>query len=186
EQYQALAEEWGVSPREARLIARILELYPDMTAEEVLALTFEERMALIRDEHKNNGNMTAGIHAEYREAVEALKEQYPELSALEEQLKEIGRQLTNPELTEEERAALTEQLETLKATYRELKEQFKTEAEALREQLKEAADAERERIREEAEARRAQHEEELKKHEEEFRERKEETEERIRRFRGGK
>ncbi|MGN1207124.1 MAG: hypothetical protein ACI4SP_02385, partial [Eubacteriales bacterium] len=142
EEYQAMAEEWGVSPREAKLVARILELYPDMTAEDVLALTFEERIALIRDEHKNNGNMTAGIHAEYREAVEELKEQYPELFTLEEQLREFGRQLTNPELTEEERTALTEQFETLKATYRELKEQFKTEAEALREQLKEAADAE--------------------------------------------
>lgn len=186
EQYQTMAEEWGVSPREAKLIARILELYPDKTAEEVLALTFEERMALIRDEHKNNCGMTASIHAEYREAVEELKEQYPELFTLEEQLKEIGRQLKDTELTEEERAALTEQMETLKATYKELKEQFRTEVEALREQLKEAADAERERIREEAEARRAQHEEELKKHEDEFQERKEETEERIRRFRGGK
>ena len=183
EQYQELAEEWGVSVKDAKLIQRILELYPEMTAEEVLALSFEERIALIRDDRENNG-MTASLHTEYRDAVEQLKDQYAEMFALGKQLKDLERQLQNPELSEEESAALREAYDSSKASYDALRAEYDSAVEALKAQLQAEADAARERIHEEAENCRAQNEKVLQEHENDFRQRQQETEERIRRFRG--
>ena len=55
EKYAELVTLWGVAPGQARMVVRILELYPEMTEKEILALTVPERIELLLGYARNIG-----------------------------------------------------------------------------------------------------------------------------------
>ena len=131
ENLKAIAEEWEVSLKDAKIIQRVLELYPEKTKEEILELSFKEILELIKEDSKNNG-ISPEHRDEYKEEVEDLKEEYKELFEVYKQIKEIEKQLRNKDLTEEEKAALELKLEELKKEYKEEKEDFNEELEEIK------------------------------------------------------
>ena len=108
EEFRALATEWNVSVKDARMISRILELYPEKTLEEVLALTFQERMELIKSDREHNG-LPVHLRGKYKDEVNAIKEEHAELFELAKELKALELELQNTELSEEELALLQEE-----------------------------------------------------------------------------
>ena len=185
EEYAALAEEWGVSLKEARIVNRILELYPELTVEEVLELSNKEQMKLLKEDGEKNG-LTAKERDEYGEKVRALKEEYAELFALGEELRELERTLRDKTLTEEERADLLAEYEEAKAEYDALKSAYLAAVESLKQAHREESKAHREEIKEEARERRVENEEKITKHEEKFQGNRERIENDIRDWREGK
>ena len=147
EKYADKVDEWGVSAGHAKTILRVLELYPEMTEQEVLALSVPERLALIKDYAKNSG-LTVKLQKQLKADKEALREQYAEMFALEQQIKDLEKQLQSKDLTEEQKAELHAQYEQAKqrcdelhTAYREaittLKNAHKQELQAQKEQAKE-------------------------------------------------
>ncbi|MGN1098700.1 MAG: coiled-coil domain-containing protein [Christensenellales bacterium] len=183
EAYEALAEEWNVTPKQARIISRITELYPEMTIEEILELSPGEMLELIRDDKDRNG-LTADIRDEYREAVDLLKEKYaPMFDQIRETLKELETKLEDASLGEEEIEALRAEYETAKAEFEALKEQFREELETLKTEKRERADELREQFAEKARELREFHHEKILEHVNKFNDAREETENKIREWR---
>ncbi|MBQ8686042.1 MAG: hypothetical protein IJ514_07720 [Clostridia bacterium] len=182
EAYEALAAEWEVSLKDARMISRILELYPEMTVEEILALSFEERIELIKEDSVKNG-MPIDLRNEYREAVDAVKEEYAELFELAKELKDLETQLQNESLSEEDRALIQEEYDTKKAEYDELKKQYEEAVAALKAEKSEKAEEIENEIKEKAKERRDEFAEKLKEHEDKLQEQKEEIEDKIKQWR---
>lgn len=119
EKYADKVDEWGVSAGHAKAILRVLELYPEMTEQEVLALSVPERLALIKDYAKTNG-LTVKLQKQLKADKEALREEYAEMFMLEQQIKDLEKQLESKELTEEQKAELQAQLEQAIPRYEEL------------------------------------------------------------------
>ena len=180
EKYQALATEWGVDLKTAKIVSRILELYPEMELEEILSLSFKEQIDLIK---KDKHDLTAGLREEYMQAVEALKEKYAELFDLFAQLKQLKESIKNPELTETEVADINAQIETIEESIKSLKALFEEELSALKETMKEAVSADIEEARERAHSRREQFKDKIEEHENHFNDKKEEIQEQIKNWR---
>ncbi|MBQ8374744.1 MAG: hypothetical protein IJX98_04095 [Clostridia bacterium] len=185
EEYEALAEEWGVSLKEARMIDRILELYPEMTVEEILALSFEERMDLIKNDSVKNG-LTADLRGEYKAAVEELKEEYAQLFELGRELKELRIRLEDETLSEEELASLQAEYDSKKAEYDTLKAQYEEAIEQLKAESRDKVVEAKNEMKEKAQGRREEFAQKLQEHENEFRQRREEIEDRIKQWRKNK
>ena len=175
EEFEVLAVEWNVSLKDARMISRILELYPEMTVEEILALDFKDRMELIKEDHHKNG-LPAHMRDEYKEAVEAIKEEFSQMFTLMDELRDLGRQLRNKDLTEEERALLKAEYEAKEEALDELEEQYEDAIEALKKEKREEAKEIHDKIKEEAEDRWGEFADKLKEHEDKFKEHREEIE----------
>ena len=165
DEFKTLAEEWGVSLKDARMIQRILELYPEMTAEEILALTMRERIDLIKDDHVKNG-LPANLRGEYKLAVDALMEEYAELFTLQAEWKELARQLRDEELTDDARALLQEQLDALKTEIDTLRAEYEAAVAALKAEKREQVDEIKNEIKQQAQERREEFEGRLREHEE--------------------
>lgn len=183
EKLNALATEWNVSVKEAKLISRILELYPEMTVEEVLELDIKERISLIKDDHKKNG-LPAHIRDEYKVAVDELKEEYSELFDLSKQLKELKEALKNSELTEEELANLQAEYDAKMEEFNALKDAFMTAINELKAEKKEMIDEVKEEIKEHARNRREEFANKIREHQERFELNKEFIENQIKNWRG--
>ena len=175
QEYQALADELGVSLQEARLISRILELYPELTAEEVAEKSPEEMLDLIKEYCENSG-VAADLREEYKGLVDDLKAEFERLFEIERQLREVKARLADETLTEEERAAA-------QAEYDALKDEYKAAVEELKEQAKEKTRELKDEICERAEQRREEFAEKIREHEDKFNEQKEEIERRINEWR---
>lgn len=182
QEFQTLADELGVSLQDARLISRVLELYPELTAEEVAEKSPEEMLDLIKDYCKNNG-IAADLREEYKGLVDELKSEFERLFQLEQQLREVKAKLDDETLTEEERAAAQAEYDALKEEYDALKDEYKAAVEELKEQAKEKTQAIKDEIRERAEQRREEFAEIIREHEEKFNEQKEEIERSIKEWR---
>ncbi|MBQ9124442.1 MAG: hypothetical protein IJY14_02005 [Acholeplasmatales bacterium] len=182
EEYEALATEWGVSLKDAMIIDRIMELYPEMTLEEILALSFKERIDLIKEDKIKNG-LPAHIRDDYKEAVEALKEEYSEFFELAEELKALYDTIKNEELTEEEIEAIKAEIEAKKVQFEELKAQFEAAVMELKMEHKAKIDEVRMEIRMHAHERRERFEAKMMLHEQLFQERKAEIEAQIKEWR---
>ena len=178
EELDELADKWNVNVRDAKLVERILEMYPEMTEEEVLALTLEEKLDLIKEYHKNNG-LTADIREKYKEDVELLKQEYAELFEMREELESLEMQLQNEDLTEDERAALQEEYDTLKAEHDALREQYLDEACQMKEEKKQEVEDAKEAFRQEADRMREEFSEHLNEHLERYEQHKHSIEEQI-------
>ena len=180
---EALATEWNVSVKDAKMISRILELYPEMTVEEILELDIKERISLIKDDHKNNG-LPAHLRDEYKVAVDALKEEYAELFDLAKELKELKIALKNPELTEEEVATLQAEYDAKKEQFDTLKQAFTSALEQLKTEKKEKLEEVKTEIKETAKSRRDEFANKIKEHDERFQLNKENIENQIKNWRG--
>ncbi|MBQ8907151.1 MAG: hypothetical protein IJY71_01005 [Clostridia bacterium] len=179
EELKALAEEWAISLKEASLVARILFLYPEMEAEEVLALTTQEKLELLKDECKKEKKMTVAMREEYKEAVEALKEEYADMHTLREAIEALEESLADVELTEEEKAALEAELEAKKAELKTLLDAYKAEAEEKKDAFHDKMDEEWQKIKDKAEEHREQFKDAWDAHMNEFQEKKDEFQDLI-------
>lgn len=128
ENLKEIASEWQVSLKDAEIIKRVLELYPEMTNEEILELSFKEILELIKEDAKNNGIKPEHRH-EYIEDVEELKEEYKELFEIKKQIKAIEKQLKDKTLSEEDKLALEAELKELKEEMLEEQRDFLEELE---------------------------------------------------------
>ncbi len=182
QEFDTLATEWNVSKHDAKMISRILELYPEMTVEEILELSFEERLQLIKDDTVKNG-LTADMREAHKEAVEALKIEYAELFTIGERIRELKVSLKNQELSEDEKAAIQAELDGLKAQYETLKAQFEEALNALKAQWKQGVAAKKEAFRQHAEERRGEFEQRIEEHKQRFEQNMQEIGEQIKKWR---
>lgn len=185
EKYAEQAEAWGVSVGEAKMILRILDMYPEMTPEEVLALTVKERIALIRDNCKNNGDIPAAIRDDCKEKIEEVKEKYGDMFTLAEEIAALRVELADPELTEQERAAKEAELAEKEAEFKELHDTYLAECKQAKEDLCRAAEEIKEQIKEQWKEQKQSCEQKIKDHKEQFEKNKDEIREKIRNWRGG-
>lgn len=181
-EYEALAAEWEVSLKDAKMISRILELYPEMTVEEILELPFAERIKLIKEDSKKNG-MPVQIRDEFREKVEALKEEYTKLFELGKELKDLAFKLKNKELTEEEVALLQTEYDAKKAEFDTLKAEYEAAVKALKEESCEKIEEVKNEIVEEAHKRRDEHAGKLQERDERSPKEQEDRKEQIKQWR---
>ncbi len=139
DKYATQAQNWGVNFGQAKMVLRVLDMYPEMSAEEVLKLSVQERMKLI----KNNKNLIPSIRAEYREKLNDLKVEYNQMFDLKTEIEELKLRLSQDTITEEERNEINAQIEsktqtynTLHAEYENVKEQLKIEYQQKTEEAK--------------------------------------------------
>lgn len=182
DQYKDLADEWGVSLFDAKIINRILELYPEMTIDEILELDFKERMELIKDDFKNHG-LPVKLRKDYKNDVNGIKEEFNELFELAKQLKKLAKELENTELTEDELATIQAEYDSLKEQFDSLKAQYDAEINAIKEKHSKNVNAVKKELEEKAKNLREDSLENIKKHEEKFKENKENIEEQIKEWR---
>lgn len=147
EKYADKVDEWGVSAGHAKAILRVLELYPEMTEQEVLALSVPERLALIKDYAKTNG-LTVKLQKQLKADKEALREEYAEMFMLEQQIKDLEKQLESKELTEEQKAELQAQLEQAIPRYEELHTAYRNAITTLKNTHKQKLQEEKELAKE--------------------------------------
>lgn len=164
EEFNKLAEEWHISVRDAILVERVLYLYPEMTKEEVLSLSYEEKINLIK-----SSSLPANLHSEYKQKVEAIKEKYEEIFDLEEEIKEIEAKLQKTEeLLETEIAVLQAELEVKKLQYEALLKAYELEIATVNTYLQEKVKLVEEEIKNIYNTRKQEYEQKFKEHEEEI------------------
>ena len=182
DEFIALAEEWNVSVKDARLVSRILELYPERTVEEIIAMSFEEKLELIKDDKTNNG-LPVDLREEYKEGVEQLKLQFSELFELGKRLNELETALLDETLTEDARAILQAELDEAKTRFDELKEQYKQALETLKSEKRERVDEWKTFHKDKFQQLQKENEERLQEHERRFDEDREAVREQIKQWR---
>lgn len=182
DEHDELAKELDISPKDARLVKRILELYPEMTAEEIIALSFEERLALIKDDAHKNG-MTVELRKEFKGEIDTLKEEFKEMFELAKQMRDIEKQLRNEELSEEKITALREKLDAIKAKFDALKSKYDVAVENVKTEKKGKVEETKKQIKEKAQERREMYEEKIEKHIADFEEKKDEIVDKIQEWR---
>ncbi|MBR2986410.1 MAG: hypothetical protein IKC63_00165 [Clostridia bacterium] len=184
DRYREEVDAWNVSAGHAKMILRILDLYPDMTSEELLAMSVKERITLLKDDKKNNG-MTPDVRAAYAEDVKALREEYRALFEKEETLKVLKEALKNEALTEDERHALTEQYDLLRSECETLRAEYKEKLAALKKARQSEVTSSRTKAQKEAQKRRENHEKTLEKHREKVEKNKDDLAKSIRDWQNG-
>lgn len=130
-EYEALAEEWGISLAEVKIIHRILQMYPEMTAEEVLNMPFGDVLKLVK-EYKEEVGFPNKIQHEYKEAIEELKEEYFEMFELSKEIEKLTNDLSIETLTEEEIAFINAKIAELQAEYDEEYAEYQEEIEEIK------------------------------------------------------
>lgn len=164
DEFNKLAEEFHISVRDAILVKRVLFLYPEMTEEEVLLLSYEEKIDLIK-----SSTLPANLQAEYKEKVEAIKQKYEELFDLEEDIKELEAKLQKAEeLLETEIAVLQAELEVKKLQYEALLKAYEAEIAAVNVYLQSKLSLATEEIKNLYNSRKQEYEQKFKEHEEEI------------------
>lgn len=182
DQYKDLADEWGVSLFDAKIINRILELYPEKTIDDILELDFKERMDLIKDEFKNNG-LPVKLRKSYKNDVDKIKVEFEELFALTKQLKELAKELENTELSEDELAEIQAEYDSIKEQIDTLKAQYDEQIKGIKENHFKNAKNVKDDIEQKAKDLRENAIENLKKHEDKFKENKESIQKNIKEWR---
>lgn len=133
DKYATEAQNWGVNFGQAKLILRVLDANPEMSAEEVLKLSVQERMRLIK---KSNKNLVPSIKAEYKEKFNLLKSEYANMFILEEEIAELKDKLNSGELTAQEIEEINIALQEKEREYNLLNNEYKTKLEALKNECK--------------------------------------------------
>lgn len=144
--YAERAESWGISVGHTKLLMRVLDAYPEKTDTELLELEVKDWMKLLKDAGGEE-SIAAGLRAEYKNAVNALKEEFArmfelraQVDALEEELKaeDADKDAINSEL-----ATIKEELDPLSKEYKnrssEIKNEFKAASKEARRAYKEEA-----------------------------------------------
>ena len=135
DEYLEKAEELGIPVGHVKMIERILELYPEMSEEELLEMDVKELMELLKNDVKNNG-LKVTQREEYKEAVEALKEEYARMFELLDELRNLEKQLKDLELDEDAKALIEARIVEIKSECDTMKASFEEALEALKETYK--------------------------------------------------
>ncbi len=122
--YTGNVKKWGVSVGHAKMILRLLDLYPEMTEEQALELPISEVMAKIHAVNKDNKANNA-LAAERKAAIRALKEEYATTFELRRQTGELKERVKDITLSEKERveiqATIDENQKIIDASFAEYK-----------------------------------------------------------------
>lgn len=170
---EKIATENGISMHEAKLVSRILEVYPEKTIEEVLALSLKEKIELLKD-NKNFGQIVVDFKDEYKQAVETIKEKYENMFDLDQVVKGLKEELEKAELTEEQKAEILAEIEAKMAEIKALKEAFKAEVSIAKESFKATCELKKAEYKIVAQQKINEHKVEIEKHLEKVEQNKEE------------
>ena len=184
DQYADKAAEWGLSAGQVKMVIRLLDLYPEMTEEQALALTSSERMALIKESGKEEKKVSVGLRDEMRAEVDLLKEKYAVTFALGEEIKELRRSLEDETLTEEAKSAIEVQIAEKQAAYDEQMKAYREELNALKDSFREKSEETRDELKQKAKEKREQNADKMKAHKEKFKADSKATREKIKEWRG--
>lgn len=167
DKYAANAQEWNVSVGHAKMILRILDMYPQMSEEEILALSVSQRMALIKDNAKSNG-IVAELRAQYKDEVKALKEEYADMFELEEAIEALKLRIQSETLTVEEKAELESQLVNMESEYNTTHGDYKNKLSDLKNKYRALSDEAVEQHKATHKAKKSDNANKIKLHEEKF------------------
>lgn len=181
-EYASQAADWNVSVGHAKMILRILDMYPEMTPSDLLALSVKERIALIKGNKEQNG-IAAGLKDEYKAAFAALKDKYANMFALETEIESLKEQLAVDGLTEEEKATIQANIDAKETEYALLYEAFKSEFDALKTDLKQKTVEAKTQLKALHNSKKAENTNKIKAHNEKFKGDSEKIKERIRQWR---
>lgn len=154
DKYADKAATWGISVGHTKLVMRVLDAHPDLTDTEVLEMSIQDLMKLLKG-NKGEEKIAAGLRADYRASVDALKTEYAELFALRQEIEELKAQIVEG-MSEEEKAAIETQIEEKEAVLKPLQEEYKSKLNELKATFREASREARKQYRLEAEKRRSE------------------------------
>lgn len=166
EKYAAEADAWGISYGQAKLVLRVLELYPEMDADEALALSVKERKQLVRD--ASDESLTLSARKAAKEAVEILKTEKG-VKKLKEDIIILRVKSKAGNLSGDDKAVLKSRIKEMTNELKELTDSIRAEAKALREASRKEADEERAELETIKEEKKQQNAEKVKAHEEKVR-----------------
>ena len=152
EQYADKAAEWGISTGHTKLVMRALDAHPEMSDEEVLALSVKDLMKLLKG-NKDEEKIAVGLKSEYRAAVKALKAKYARVFELRTEIDTLKAQFAG-ELTDAEKSAIEAQIAQKEAELKPLHQAYKQELSELKSSFHEASREARKAYRAEADTRR--------------------------------
>ncbi len=133
--YSGNVKKWEVSVGHAKMIMRLLDLYPEMTEQEALELTVSEIMAKINAVNKDNkANNT--LAAERKAAIRALKEEYADTFNLRKELGELKEQLLDDTLSTNEIKEIEDQIKAKQATVDTQMAEYKTKLREIKDLYK--------------------------------------------------
>ena len=147
--YAERAQSWGISIGHTKILMRVLDAYPEKTDTELLELEVKDWMKLL----KNAGgeeSIAAGLRAEYKAAINALKEEYARLFELRAQIDELEEEL---KAEGADKDAINSEIATLKAELDPLNKEYKNRASEIKSEFKTASKEARRAYKEEAMAR---------------------------------
>lgn len=182
EEYLAKAEELGISVGHVKMIERILELYPELTEEELLDMKVKELMELLKSDSKKNG-LKASLREEYKAKVEELKTQYSEMFAMLDELRELEKQLEEVPLTDAQKAIIESRIIEIKSACDIMKETFDEAVKALKDSYKEQIEDAMLEFKNKAKQKKLEHASKLEKHLNHFKKNKEEIKNKIKSWR---
>ncbi|MBQ8340970.1 MAG: hypothetical protein IJY22_01160 [Clostridia bacterium] len=151
DKYADKAAEWGLSTGHVKLVMRVLDAHPELTDTEVLALGVKGWMKLLKGS-KGEEKIAAGLKAEYRADIEALKGEYARLFELRAEIEALEARL-EANLTDEERSAIEAQIAEKEAELKSIHNEYKARVGERRDAYKEASKEARKAYRAEAERR---------------------------------
>lgn len=184
DQYAEKAAEWGLSAGQVKMVIRLLDLYPEMTEDEALALTPSARMAMLRDSGKKDEKISATLRDELNAEIETIREKYAATFALGEELKTLRRSLEDETLTAEERAAIEAQIAEKQAEYETQMKAYRDEVKVLKKDYRDKTEKVEKDVKRQAHEKREQNEKKIREHKKNFEADREETEKRIKEWRG--
>ena len=156
-----------------------------MTVDEILALTFEEKLALIKENVKNNG-IPVQMQEEYNRLVEALNTQFDEMFNIEDMIKDYKEQLASSSLTETQKQFIEGMLDSLETQLQTLKQNYKTALAQIKQQIKLELDEVKQNIELEVDRRREENRQKLEDHKRDFEGRKEQVKQDIKDWQEGR
>ncbi len=185
EELQALAAEWKIDLKEAKIVVRIQSLYPEMTLDEILALNFEEKLALIKENVKNNG-IPVRMQEEYNRLVEALNVQFDEMFNIEDMIKGFKEEIESSNLSDTQKQFIEGMINDLESQLQTLKQNYETALEQIKEQIKLEIEEVKQNIESEVDRRREENRQKLEDHKRDFEGRKEQVKQDIKDWQEGK
>lgn len=151
DKYADKAAEWNLSVGHTRLVMRALDANPELTDEEVLAMSVKDWLRLIKGE-KGEDKIAAGLKAQYREEIDALKTEYSRLFELRAEIEALESELEDTELTEAELEAIRAQIAEKEAELEPLNKEYKKKASDIKDEYKKASKTARDEYRKRAES----------------------------------
>ena len=134
DKYADKAAEWGISAGHTKLVMRALDANPEMSDEEVLALSHKDLMKLLKGD-KNEEKIAAGLREEYRIAVQTLKSEHARVFELRAEIEALESSLAE-ELSKEQKDAIKAQIAQKEAELKPLADEYKAELGELKDTYK--------------------------------------------------